>query len=135
VGPWEREIAAIESRRKPLQESRASGALRGCWRSGPGVACTVPVPTGGSGGALAWPLQVAAGGRLGQVVVDTTRSPPGDELAQGPPGAAHLPAAQTRIRAAASSKRRQKRHAGAALERGGAHSRCGSADWWPPRCS
>ena len=69
----EREIARIESRRETLQESRGTGALRLLLESGlEGIHGPV-AQLGEVEERLRLALEVSAGGRLGQVVVDDDR--------------------------------------------------------------
>ncbi len=69
----EREIARIESRRDTLQESRGTGALRLLLESGLGGIHGPVAQLGEVEERLRLALEVAAGGRLGQVVVDDDR--------------------------------------------------------------
>jgi len=69
----EREIARIESRRETLQESRGTGALRVLLESGLGGLHGPVAQLGEVEERLRLALEVAAGGRLGQVVVDDDR--------------------------------------------------------------
>jgi len=69
----EREIARIESRRDTLQESRGTGALRLLLESGLGGIHGPVAQLGDVEERLRLALEVAAGGRLGQVVVDDDR--------------------------------------------------------------
>ena len=69
----EREIARLESRRDTLQESRGTGALRLLLESGLGGIHGPVALLGEVDERLRLALEVAAGGRLGQVVVDDDR--------------------------------------------------------------
>ena len=115
----EREIARIESRRKTLQESRGTGALRVLLESGLGGLHGPVAQLGEVEERLRLALEVAAGGRLGQVVVDDDRiAAQAIELLKARRAGRLTFLPLNKIRGSGSSSGGKSGTAGAALERG-----------------